>query len=184
MKKRLFVAINLPENIRDGIQSAVEPLKNKLETVRFSSAENWHITLSFLGYQERGAIPAISAAVQKTAERFQPPLISLNKMVYGPTDKHGKMIWLIDKNREDGGLSSIAKFLWENLKKEGVEFKIDYPVFSMHITLARFDKLPPPRPHLPELNLKFSPNSIDVMESSLKKTGAEYAIIEGFKFHD
>lgn len=184
MEKRLFVAINLPEKIRNEIKLVVDSVKNSLKMAKFSYPENWHITLSFLGYQAEEVIPAIFNAAQKTAEAFSSPLISLNKMVYGPTDKHGRMIWLIDESRKDGGLSDIVKLLWESLKKEGVKFKIDYPVFSMHITLARFDGLPSLKPRLPELNLKFKPDSIDIMESSLKKTGAEYSLIKDFKFRD
>ena len=80
----------------------------------------------------------------------------------------------------------------EKLKKEMVEAdilkKIEKREFSPHITLARIKTWqwreiePEERPEIErEIDLNFEVNSIEVMESAIKRTGAEYNILESIK---
>ncbi|MFC1517361.1 RNA 2',3'-cyclic phosphodiesterase [Candidatus Margulisiibacteriota bacterium] len=48
-KKRLFVAVELPPDIKEKIYKDVEPLLSKSDQVKWVEQENYHFTLKFLG---------------------------------------------------------------------------------------------------------------------------------------
>lgn len=190
MKLRLFIAINLPENIKDEIAKKVDALKSGFSfPIRFLNRENWHLTLVFLGYQDVQDIEAIMNAIQATAQRSTAePLVELTTISYGPIDERRKtaprMIWLNGSVRTSEKLSAIKKSLEANLRANGVNFQNDYPNFHAHLTLARF--LSQPRANLPPIekpiNLKFTARSLDIMQSHLKRSGAQYEVLQSFAF--
>lgn len=47
---RLFVAIDVPEEIRLAVDRAVEPLRSKAPDATWTRPEAWHLTLGFLGW--------------------------------------------------------------------------------------------------------------------------------------
>ena len=49
MKHRIFLAIQIPESLKNILEDRLKPLINEGE-IRFMPKENWHITVSFLGY--------------------------------------------------------------------------------------------------------------------------------------
>ena len=96
MKRRLFIAINLPTEIKRGIEKEAERLKPILDpSVRFSHPENWHLTLSFLGYQDDQDINLIVNSMQTATPKFSPPTIKFKKILYGPPDKSPRMVWIL-----------------------------------------------------------------------------------------
>ena len=88
-----------------------------------------------------------------------------------------RMVWAIgEKSEEFSALKGdLDKSLATSENRE----------FSPHITLGRVRKWewqriePEERPEVDEeINLSFPVSSIEVMESVLKRTGAEYAVLE------
>src|SRR5919106_553912 len=73
-RARLFVALDLPEAIRDGLAAWQ---RNELsdEVLRPSRAETLHMTLAFLGYHPERAIDRIADAA--TGFEAQAPLVRL-----------------------------------------------------------------------------------------------------------
>src|SRR3989344_1270996 len=133
-------------------------------------------------------------AVKKVAESHSSFELSLSTIAYGPDnnysfdeaqDKPPKMLWAV------GEKSKELSLLKNNLQKslyERVHFKNDNKSFSPHITLARIKTFawrqidPDSRPEVEELiNLNFSVESVEVMESELKKGGQRYSVIESFQ---
>lgn len=49
-KPRLFVAIEIPAGVRDGVDAAVEPLGRVAPAVRCVGPGAYHLTLAFLGW--------------------------------------------------------------------------------------------------------------------------------------
>ena len=68
MKHRLFVAINIPDDIKNGIEVEVDNIN--LENGRWMPLENWHITVSFLDYQPEEKIPQIIEVIKQTTKSF------------------------------------------------------------------------------------------------------------------
>lgn len=154
--------------------------------MRFLREENWHFTISFLGYQDDGGVKKIIGAARNAAQSFAPPIIKLEKIVYGPPGRTARMIWLIGSDETSQSLSDIKKVLEDNLESAGVRFDREARPFTAHLTLARFE--PAPVVSLPpvEKRIKFAFNAanLDVMESRLKRSGAEYEVLSSFAFRD
>ncbi len=163
MKRRIFIAINLPENIKEEL--AKYQLKWPELPCRWTKKENLHITLEFLGYLTDQDLMEVCQKTRETASRHRPFEVKLNKICYGPPKKlPPRMVWAMG----------------EKIK----EFDL-----VPHITLARIKAWqwrqidPEERPKIEEeINLNFEVNSIEVMESKLKRGGPEYIILESCAF--
>jgi len=183
---RLFIAINLPENAKDIISDSVQKLEKIYRDERFIPRENWHLTICFLGYQPDEAIGPILEATKETAAEFSKPEIELEKIILAPPDRPEKrMVWLAGAKKTSEILGELENNLEKKLIENKVKFKIDYPVFNSHLTLVRMEY--PSRnflpPELPDFRpIVFRTESLDLMESHLKRTGAEYEIISQFAF--
>ena len=190
MKHRIFIAINLPEDIKKRFvdyQSKWPELP-----IRWTKKENLHITLVFLGYLNDDELLEICKITKEVASRNQSFSINLNKICYGPPKKMPpRMVWVEsaapEKSEEFGKLQiDLEKSLM--IPEEAhptLSQKERGRAFSPHITLGRiktweFRQIEPEeRPEVnEEINLSFELNSIEVMESELKRGGSEYTILE------
>jgi len=179
MKKRLFIAINLPENIKDEIEKAVEKIRYEfIDDVRFVGRENWHLTVTFLGLQEDGAIGPILDGINNAAGSFEAPEIEITDIDYGPKNKPPRMIWLNGSVKTSKQMGEIKDAMEDSLVDGGVVFGMEHRGFNAHITLARlqsFENLPEIKT---DLNLRFLAKSLDLMESELLRSGAEYEVLQ------
>jgi len=188
MKLRLFVAINLPEYLKKQIDaeiSQIEPLFSR--PLRFLKPGNWHLTISFLGYEDAGALSPILAALKNTAEKTPSPIVELASLDYGPSEslsQPARMIWLKGTETTSKKLGDLKKTLEANLAENQVNFKMENRAFHAHLTLARFGAVP--RRNLPplgrECRSKFEARTLDLMQSHLKRSGAEYELLSSFDF--
>jgi len=180
MKKRAFVAINLPEKIREKLVSEQKEVGDLFpqssDFVRWAKKDNLHITLSFIGSINDEEILEICEKIREITKKQEPFSISLNKIIYGPPGKNPRMIWTM------GEKSPELAFLRNELERSSSK-----PI-SPHITLGRikawqFDKIElEERPEISkEIFLDFEVSSLELMESELKKTGPEYTVLESFE---
>ena len=86
MKHRIFIAINLPENIKKELLSF--QLKWPDLPIRWVGPENLHITLAFLGYLSDEELVEVLRITREVTQRHQPFSITLNKILYGPPKKN------------------------------------------------------------------------------------------------
>ncbi|MEA3453019.1 MAG: RNA 2',3'-cyclic phosphodiesterase [Patescibacteria group bacterium] len=182
MLHRIFIAINLPEDIKEKLFN----FSNKYSHLpaRWVKKENIHITLSFLGNLDDNQLLETIETVKSLAVRHSSILIKLNKICYGPDKKFPpRMVWA--KGEDNNALSRLHTDLEDTFfKLPSYKYKIkeDRP-FSLHVTLARiksfeFRKLAENIEINEDLNLSFEVNAIQVIESQLKKTGPEYTLLE------
>lgn len=181
MRHRLFIAINLPEDIKSKLLNFRE--KWDFLPMRWTKKDSLHLTLIFIGYVTDEEMYEICQITRKVVQKFEPFFINFERILYGPPDRPGRMIWLEGKASQE--LSQIKKEL-ENalisLEKLG-SFRTERRPFSLHITLARikmekWSRLPE-KPKIEEdFKASVAVNSIEVMESELKKDGAEYTVLE------
>jgi len=165
--KRLFIAINLPESLKEKLE--LEKEKELGNAVKWVEKHNLHLTLAFLGSVKDEEIPFIIEKMEK-AEKGSFSL-KLKKITYDRIPP--RLIWIeLEKNER---LDKLAKSL--NQK----------PFFG-HITLGRVKTWawkriePEERPQIAkELNFEFQVKSIELMESILKKQGPEYHILQSIK---
>ncbi len=180
MKRRIFVAINLPEKIKNKLVEFQE--RYDYLPVRWTREESLHLTLTFIGYvtnEEMLEICKISRDLAGQTEQFS---INFKRIVLGPPGKQPRMIWV--EGEPNPALAELKKKL-ENLLIAGETgfLESEKRAFSPHITLGRIKmeqwRNLPEAPKIDEpFNFQAPVLSIDVMESELKRGGAEYTILE------
>lgn len=183
MKRRLFISLNLPEDIKETISRELEKIRYGFtDDVRFMDPEQWHITLLFLGPQEDEAIGRILKAMKTTAGNFDEPVIEFSDISYGPKKGAPRMIWLNGSVKSSKSLQDLKDDLENSLVDNGVVFGREHRQFAIHITLARFLS----SENLSELNIKFnqefSVSTLDLMESHASKNGAKYEFLQKMDF--
>ena len=178
MKHRIFVAINLPEKVKKTLLNYQTKLPDF--PIKWTKKENMHITLIFIGPVKDENIPKICEAVKRACAQYKSFKINLNEISYGPPQKlPPRMIWA--RGEQSDELVNLKTGLEKYLIESEVGFIEDNKKFHTHVTLGRIRTWewkriePEERPEIvEETDLDFEVNSIEVMESTLKRTGAEY----------
>src|SRR3989344_27323 len=175
MRRRIFIAINLPEKIKN--QMADFQLKWPELPCRWVKRENLHLTLAFLGYLTDEEIINVCKTAKETTLKYSPFVIKMDKIIYGPPKKPARMVWLEGEKSEN-----LTKLQDDLAGALGIKEERDY---SPHLTLGRlkqweFQRLEPEeRPEINEdISLGFEVSSIEIMESQLKRNGPIYTILE------
>lgn len=172
--KRVFLAINLPEEVKEELVKFQDTHKNF--NVRWTKKDSLHITLFFIGSVEEKEIDDLTKELREIASRHNQFILYLNEITVGPDSPFRKpeMIWVRGPLKEE--LFNLYKEIGDLM---GKKFKIfENRQFNLHITLARAKENL--RKFKEEINLKFSVKSFELMESLLLKDGAEYRIIKRF----
>ena len=197
MRKRIFIAINLPEEIKnklafyqEKIEELFTPYRNEVSGAgpcRWTKKQNLHITLIFLGYLTDEEIPELCKIAKEVSSKYSQFTVNLNKICYGPPKKMPpRMIWVQGKKSKilSDLKEDLEKSLTENIRP-ALSAKGRDREFSPHLTLGRIKTWqwrqiePEDRPEVEEdISLSFNVNSIEVMESKLKRSGPEYTILE------
>lgn len=176
MKRRIFVAINVPEDVKKEL--ANYQAKWPELPVKWAKPDNLHLTLVFLGYVPDEELPKILQIVEETVERHKSFAIDLTKVRYGPPNKMPpRLVWIEGEKSEQ-----LAKLQNDLEKSLGAAETRPY---APHLTLGRIRQIEfrqmesEERPNVnEEISLSFNVNSVEAMESQLKRGGAEYNILE------
>jgi 2'-5' RNA ligase len=180
-RHRIFVAINLPNDIKRQLYKYSEKWPDL--PARWEPKDNLHITLEFLGALTDAEIGEICVSVKEVADKHRGFSLSLNKILYGPPKKMPpKFVWV--EGEKSIELTSLREDL-ENALTRSVKFVPENRVFAPHITLARIPAWgfktinPEERPEVNEnIDLAFTVESIEVMESEMRKGGPIYTVLE------
>ena len=187
---RLFLAIKLPQELLAQLHSYQEQLNPKF--FRLVEEDKLHLTLIFLGYVEEEKIKTIQNITLEITKNFQPQSIQFLDIAYGPAcagrpnPKFPRLIWL--EGMPNHSLEELKKALEKEFQtKAKIDLKEENRLFLPHITLARI-KTPLPN-NLPletrinaKMNFSFSPPSLWLMESHLRRESAQYIDLEEFRF--
>lgn len=129
-RARLFIALDLPPQLRDGIV-AWSRRELRDPALRAVPAESLHITLAFLGYlpeKEIGRLGEVVAALESPA-----PTIELGNPVAKPSLSRARLFALAA--RSDGTVA-LQRELQERLVAERL-YKPESRPFWPHVTVAR-----------------------------------------------
>ena len=181
-RHRIFIAINLPNDVKKYLAG----FEKKWADIpaKWTPVENLHVTLVFLGDLTDEELGEVCVAVKEVVKNHTSFNISLNKIAYGPEGKiPPRYIWVGGERLEE--MSLLKKELEESFLEQINNFKPELKAFSPHITLARVKEWewraiePEERIEVAEnIDTTFTVESIEVMESELKKDGPQYTIIE------
>lgn len=178
MKKRLFFAILLDENLKNQIILYKKEIEKRYKKIPLKEAEEPHITILFLGYIEEEKIKEIIEIGEKIKKEFQPFQLSLKIIEFGPKNPY-RLIWL--KGEENKTLERLKKRLEEELEKKNINFEKENRKIIPHITLFRIKNFSLSKnPLQKKVDFFLEVKSFYLMESILSSQGAKYYSLKEF----
>ena len=178
---RLFVAARIPEDRLALLDELVRPLRTKLVNARWTSVENQHLTLKFLGSTPEDRLDAVKQTCAMVASGHRPTDLSFTDLGAFPSHKRIRVLWM---GIEDAGnnLTRIAADLERAFESLG--FPSEGRELTPHLTLARF-KLPIPlKSGFPSMDTSriegFRFEELTLYRSHLSPKGARYEVVGTF----
>lgn len=146
---------------------------------RWTTRENLHITVVFIGYLAEEQLPQVIDAGQKAAQNTQLFILKCKEISYGP-DSNERMIWLRLGKKDI--LGELKNELEKALLNNGLNFQTDYKEFNPHVTLARlkFGAEKPIGQIKKAYSKEFPVEEMMLFNSSRKENGTEYDPIQTF----
>jgi len=129
---RLFVAIDMPEDLRGKICE----LRRNLPGVRWTNREQIHMTLSFIGDSDDEHFEEIRASLSEII--FNPLQLEMTSSGFFPNERRPSVFWL--GCMENPALSKLKNDIDDILEMNGVQR--DKRRFTPHITIARLKDIP------------------------------------------
>lgn len=174
---RLFVAINFPNEVRQGILHAAEPLRRLGLPVKWVEAAGVHLSLKFLGEVAEGRLGELIAGLEHATRGARPFTLPIAGFGAFPTPDRARVVWV--------GCEAVPAL---ELLQHGVEtqfaalgFPIEGRAFRPHVTLGRAKGdarggvrgLAEPLARL-VYEGEVVVRSVELMESELSPAGARY----------
>ena len=176
---RLFLAVALPQAVRDLLAELHQRLAPDCPGWRFLDAETVHLTLRFLGH----VVPALDAACRErwraAAAECAPFELRLGSLGSFPRGRRPRMLWLdLDEPRGEPWLPLLAAATERAAREAG--FTPQTRAFRGHLTLARAIRGarpgPPPTDVAPVL-AGFRVDELILYRSHLSPAGARYTAL-------
>ena len=184
---RLFVAIDLPEDVRESLGHLQADLRrHDLPGLRWTRPDGVHLTLKFLGETPATAVTAIEAALARAVRGIPSFRLALGAAgTFG--GRRGPNVLWVDVEGELQPLQQLQAAVEREMAAAG--FAPEERGFSPHLTLARVPQ--PPRPGLAERVARaleavaaprgeFEARELVLMRSRLQPGGAVYSRVAAF----
>ena len=176
---RLFVAINLPPELRQDIWNAAGPLREAAGSrVRWVPPDALHLTLKFLGTVDQGRVPDLAGAVDAAARGAKPFSLPLDGFGAFPSPRRPQIVWL--------GCEAVPalELLQHHVERsmQPLGFPVDGRPFRPHLTIGRVrrDERVPRGLATQIERLRYANETtvaqVDLMESHLHQSGARYVV--------
>lgn len=143
---RLFVAVDVPQDVRDSVAEAVAPLRERFPVARWVPTQNQHVTLKFLGSTWPRLVEWVTASVGEVASTHAPFQTRVTGLGAFPSARRARVLWA-GLDDPDSAFVRLAASLDQALARE---FTPEKRGFTAHLTLARFE---PPAPLDPTASL-------------------------------
>lgn len=181
MKKRLFLAIPLPENQKMTLNSVKE--QNPGADARWTIIENLHITAYFCGDIDESRIPGINDKLQNMAAHQISFKLEWQGLCFAPPKRPPRMVWAEYKSSKEftDFVHAIYHSIKDYLDPREAERPHSRPI--PHITLARF-KNPDVAGEIQLAKLDLSPLQVDkfqLIASELTPDGSIYTILHEYE---
>ncbi|MFY9950896.1 MAG: RNA 2',3'-cyclic phosphodiesterase [Candidatus Sulfotelmatobacter sp.] len=128
---RLFVALDIDDDIRNRIARFLDGVRGFAPDVRWARPESLHVTLKFIGEQSETQVEAI----KRTLDKIEADHFELNFHGYGffPSARAPRVFWVgVD---EDSKLTSLAGSVDSKLIELNIEE--ERHTYNAHLTLGR-----------------------------------------------
>ncbi|HWP96190.1 MAG TPA: RNA 2',3'-cyclic phosphodiesterase [Syntrophomonadaceae bacterium] len=181
---RLFVAIPVSQMVREYAAAIRSELEQSRPDVKWVEAQNYHLTLKFLGEVKADNLKAIQAKLQMAAQACPPFGLETRGVGFFPNSNRPRVIWAGIRGEMDK-----SEFLGERIDTYLAELGFDpEKKRSFHLTLGRVRS----ELGLKELCLKtagvnkccetisFPVDRFLLMVSKLTPRGPQYSILESY----
>jgi 2'-5' RNA ligase len=173
---RLFVAVNVPDDVKAGVAEALEPFRDRIPGARWTRRDGWHVTLKFLGATWPRMVEPVKDAVRTAAgrdARFETAVTVLGAF---PSARRARVLWagLTDP---EGRFAALVTALDDLLVDDFTPEKRD---FTPHLTVARLqtpralDEFVPEFAGLSVASRSFDVGGLVLYRSHVSRQGATY----------
>lgn len=178
---RLFLAINLPADVRLEIEAATAALRESAPDLSWIVANRLHLTLKFFGEQPPERVDDLRDVLASVAGRHRELMMTLHGIGAFPNFRRARVVWM--GVMPEPRLELLHHDL--ELACERLGFEVEGRPFRPHLTLARV-KHALPEERLRQLSraarqtdyrTDFIVRSIDLMDSVLGPTGPTYSTL-------
>jgi 2'-5' RNA ligase len=191
---RLFIALDIPDAIRDRIARFVEGVSGFAPEARWAKPESLHVTLKFIGEQPDSTVEQINQTLSTIQSGV--PEIHVRGCGFFPTAKSARVFWIGMEATPQ--LAALAAAIDDKMPALGIS-KEDR-AFSPHLTLARgagasgsprrtnkdgpnrtFQRLQEKLSELPTPDFgTMTPHSFILYQSQLSPKGSKYTKLAAF----
>jgi 2'-5' RNA ligase len=130
---RLFLAIELPPDLLDALESAIAPLRADSPEIAWVPPTKRHLTLKFLGDVAEERLDRVIALTDGVARKYRAFSMQLGGIGAFPNFRRARVVWI--------GVEHEARLelLHHDLEVAGEfeGFEIEGRAFRPHVTLAR-----------------------------------------------
>jgi len=186
-KWRVFIAIEIPKEIRQRIAQHIASLRDEAPDVRASwnREENVHLTLKFLGDVSINRLEVLSQAAKHSAQNLSSFPVSIEGCGAFPDHGSPGVLWI---GIEDpaGALDRLYDSLEENCARAG--FPREERRFNPHLTIARL-RQPQGARRLADLHQQkgfekavFLASDLLLVRSELSSNGSRYTTLARHAF--
>lgn len=178
-KVRLFVAVHVPDAIKAALRRMQQTLREASgDSVRWSTPEQLHITLLFLGYVDPSELPELEEAFIAAGKEMPRMHLSVQGLGCFPNERRPRVVW--------AGLVGDVEPLKEFQAKvqsalQGWCQKLETRAYQPHLTLGRVREGARARKlgeaiqaHAGATFGEWTPQGCSLMRSQLSPHGATY----------
>jgi 2'-5' RNA ligase len=186
---RSFIAIELPESVKTGIQQLQTQLTlSQYSFVKCVAPQGIHLTLKFLGNISAQKVTEITKVMEQASQGVIPFQLQITEVGAFPNVRRPRVLWV-------GIKGDVDKLVgWQQRLDNGLVplgFAKEARPFTPHLTLARLRENCSPGDRLRfgemfagaqvEVDYKFTVTSLNLMRSQLLPTGAVYSSLAEVK---
>ena len=131
---RTFLALELPFETKRALADYVAPLRTVEPGVSWTKAENFHLTLKFLGDTTPAQAASLAQAVPRVCANFAPITVAISGFGVFPNERRPRVLWL-GLQEDTGKLHELAQQL--ELACRTLGFAKAEQAFTAHLTLGR-----------------------------------------------
>lgn len=185
---RLFIAVGVPEAIKDEMERAQAELRRGARDarIRWAGREQFHVTLRFLGNVEGQRLEALGEAVRGACVGFRALHLRAARVGFFPDGRNPRVVW-VGVEDEEQQLASLQRAV----ESASQPFTAEAPEergFSGHVTLGRIKGIR--RPEVEELGRlaagmaervfgEWTGDEVEIIRSELSPAGARYTALAG-----
>ena len=185
---RLFVAVDLPTDVKDRLVQITRALRDAGWRARWTKPETTHLTLRFFGNRPVESVAELQMVLRSVLTSETAFEVGTAEMGVFPNPRRPRVIWLGVQDGS-GSLTRVARAIEVESRRLGIE--PEGRPFQPHLTLARVE--PDDRETIRNVDerfaelarmkpIRFDVGHVTLYRSELQRGGSIYTVVERFDF--